>query len=166
MSYFPVAQGAKVANQVVANQVAKPQRRTMAIHVLEDDAGVNESLALLFAHFGFDVICHGNAESLFRGKPPGPDDIVFVDLKLPGVSGAEAIRWLKSLNDPPRVVVISGQSQAIIRSELAGLDVAGVLRKPLDQDAIVGELRRIGCDVQLWSHANRPNRPDHPNRRS
>jgi FixJ family two-component response regulator len=158
MTYSVAAQGANrfVANQVVANQVAKPQRRAMAIHVLEDDAGVNESLALLFAHFNFDVICHGNAESLFRGKPPGPDDIVFVDLKLPGVSGAEAIRWLQSLKGPPRVVVISGQSQAIIRSELAGLDVAGVLRKPLDQESIVGELRRIGCDVQLRSNGYHP----------
>jgi len=124
----------------------------MAIHLLEDDAGVNESLALLFAHFNFDVIRHADAESLFRGTPPGADDIVFVDLKLPGVSGAEAIRWLRSLKNPPRVVVISGQSQATIRSELAGMDVAGVLRKPLDQETILRELRRIGCDVQLRSN--------------
>ena len=119
-----------------------------AIHLLEDDSGVNESLAMLFEHFNFDVFCHRDAESLFRGAPPGGDDIVFVDLKLPGVSGAEAIRWLRSLKAPPRVIVISGQSQAIIRSDLAGMDVA-VLRKPLDQDTVLRELRRIGCDVAL-----------------
>src|SRR5215472_17345887 len=119
----------------------------MAIHLLEDDAGVNESLALLFAHFNVDVIRQNNAESLFRAKPPGADDVVFVDLKLPGVSGAEAIRWLQSLKEPPRIVVISGQSQGTIRSELAGMNVTRVLRKPLAQAAIVGELRRIGCDV-------------------
>jgi FixJ family two-component response regulator len=119
----------------------------MAIHLLEDDAGVNESLALLFVHFNFDVICHDNAESLFRTKPPGAADVVFVDLKLPGVSGADAIRWMQSLKDPPRIVVISGQSQLMIRSELAGMDVAGVLRKPLNQETILHELRRIGCDL-------------------
>jgi FixJ family two-component response regulator len=123
----------------------------MAIHLLEDDAGVNESLALLFTHFNFDVIRHGNAESLFRAKPPGADDVVFVDLKLPGVTGAETIRWLQSLKDPPRIVVISGQSRAVIRSELAGMNVAGVLRKPLNQQAVLRELRRIGFDVQLPS---------------
>jgi FixJ family two-component response regulator len=123
----------------------------MAIHLLEDDAGVNESLALLFTHFDFDVVCHGSAESLFRAKPPDASDIVFVDLKLPGVSGAEAIRWLQSLRDPPRVVVISGQSQAIIRSELDGMDVAGVLRKPLGQEAVLRELHRIGSYVQARS---------------
>jgi FixJ family two-component response regulator len=133
----------------VAAPFAELRSRTMTIHLLEDDAGVNESLALLFAHFNFEVICYDSAESLFRGKPPCGGDIVFVDLKLPGVSGAEAIRWLQSLKDPPRVVVISGQSRAAIRSELSGIDVAGVLRKPLDQETILSELRRIGCDVRL-----------------
>jgi FixJ family two-component response regulator len=127
----------------------------MAIHLLEDDAGVSESLALLFTYFNFDVIRHASAESLFLAKPPGADDIVFVDLKLPGISGADAIRWLQSLQDPPRIVVISGQSQAIIRSELAGMDVAGVLRKPLGQESILSELRRIGYDIQSRSVGHR-----------
>jgi FixJ family two-component response regulator len=120
-----------------------------AIHLLEDDSGVNESLAMLFEHFNIDVVCHRDAESLFRAAPPGGDDIVFVDLKLPGVSGAATIRWLQSLHAPPHVIVISGQSQAIIRSDLAGMDVAAVLRKPLDQETVIGELRRIGWDVSF-----------------
>src|SRR5262249_29263010 len=94
--------------------VAQPQGRTMSIHLLEDDAGVNESLALLLTHFNLHVIRHGSAESLFRAQPPSADDIVFVDLKLPGVSGAQTIRWLQSLKQPPHIVVISGQSQATI----------------------------------------------------
>jgi FixJ family two-component response regulator len=118
----------------------------MTIHLLEDDAGVNEALALLFTHFNFDVVRHDNAESLFDAAPPVANDIVFVDLNLPGASGADAIRWLQSLRNPPFIVVISGQSQTVIRSELAGMEVAAVLRKPLDQEVILGELYRIGSD--------------------
>jgi FixJ family two-component response regulator len=128
----------------------------MAIHLLEDDAGVNESLALLFAHFDVDVIRHNNAESLFRAKPPGANDIVFVDLKLPGVSGAEAIRWLQSLKEPPRIVVISGQSQVTIRSDLAGMNVAGILRKPLNQETVLRELCRIGYELPSIQHRSNP----------
>jgi FixJ family two-component response regulator len=123
----------------------------MTIHLLEDDAGVNEALALLFAHFNFDVVRHDNAESLFGAAPPVANDVVFVDLNLPGASGADAIRWLQSLRNPPFIVVISGQSQSIIRSELAGMEVTAVLRKPLDQDVILGELYRIGSDAVLQS---------------
>jgi FixJ family two-component response regulator len=129
--------------------LSKPQSRAMTIHLLEDDAGVNEALSLLFAHFNFDVVRHCDAESLIGAKPPDGEDIVFVDLNLPGASGADAIRWLQSLSNPPYVVVISGQSQAIIRSELAGMEVAAVLRKPLDQETILGELYRIGSNSRL-----------------
>src|SRR5262249_374768 len=126
--------------------VAQPQGRTMSIHLLEDDAGVNESLALLLTHFNLHVIRHVSAESMFRAHPPTPDDIVFVDLNVPGGSGTQTIRWLQSLKQPPQLVVISGQSQATIRSELAGIDVS-VLRKPLDQQTVLRELRRIGFDL-------------------
>src|SRR5215472_16398342 len=136
--------------------VTQPRSWTMAIHLLEDDAGVNESLALLFAHLNFDVIRHDSAESLFRAKPPGADDVVFVDLKLPGVSGAEAIRWLQSLKEPPRILVISGQSQVAIRSELAGMNVAGVLRKPLNQETVLRELCRIGYEFPSIRHRSNP----------
>jgi FixJ family two-component response regulator len=125
----------------------------MTIHLLEDDAGVNEALSLLFTYFNFDVVRHCNAESLFETKPPDGGDIVFVDLNLPGASGADAIRWLQSLGHPPFIVVISGQSQAVIRSELAGMEVAAVLRKPLDQEMILGELCRIGSNTRLRSVA-------------
>lgn len=121
----------------------------MTIHLLEDDAGVNEALSLLFTHFNFDVVRHCDAESLIGAQPPDGDDIVFVDLNLPGASGADAIRWLQSLKKPPYIVVISGQSQTVIRSELAGMEVAAVLRKPLDQETILGELHRIGWNTQL-----------------
>jgi FixJ family two-component response regulator len=123
----------------------------MTIHLLEDDAGVNEALALLFTHFNFDVVRHDNAESLFEAAPPVSTDVVFVDLNLPGTSGADAIRWLQSLRNPPFIVVISGQSQSVIRAELAGMEVAAVLRKPLDQEVILGELYRIGSDAVLRS---------------
>jgi FixJ family two-component response regulator len=129
----------------------------MTIHLLEDDAGVNEALALLFSHFKFDVVRHGNAESLFDAAPPAASDIVFVDLNLPGASGADAIRWLQSLKHPPFIVVISGQSQATILAELAGMEVTAVLRKPLDQEVILGELYRIGSDTVARSF-QRPRR--------
>ena len=42
----------------------------------------------------------------------------------------------------------------IIRSELAGMDIAGVLRKPLGQETILGELRRIGYKVPSAQRSN------------
>ncbi len=117
----------------------------MVIHVLEDDPGVSDSLALLLGHLGFEVVCHANAEEFFRIPPPGSRDVVFVDLMLPGISGAEVIRWLQRLKDPPRIVAMSGQSQSIIDAELRGIGVTQVMRKPLSQDAITAHLAQARC---------------------
>jgi FixJ family two-component response regulator len=42
--------------------------------------------------FNFAMVRHNDAESVLEAKPPDTNDIVFVDLKLPGASGANAIR--------------------------------------------------------------------------
>jgi len=115
----------------------------MAIHVLEDDPGVSDSLALLLGDMGFEVFCHHDAEHFFRNPPPASSDIVLVDLALPGITGAEVIRWLQRLKDPPRIVAMSGQSQAVIDAELRGIGITQVMRKPLNQAAIAAHLARL-----------------------
>ena len=115
----------------------------MAVHVVEDDPGVSDSLAILLEHLGFEVVCHADAEDFFRSAPPTSHDIVFVDLILPGISGAELIRWLGNLKDPPRIVAMSGQSQSTIDLQLRGITGLGemsVIRKPLSHGAITQQL--------------------------
>lgn len=116
---------------------------SMAVYVVEDDPGVSDSLAILLEHLGFEVVCHADAEDFFRSTPPTGKDIVFVDLILPGISGAELIRWLHSLKDPPRIVVMSGQSKSTIDLQLRGLpglDEMTIIRKPLSHGAITQQL--------------------------
>ena len=112
----------------------------MAVHVLEDDPGVSDALALLLDHLGFEVICHADAEDFFRAEPPKGKDIVFVDLMLPGISGKAVIRWLQQLREPPRIVAMSGQSQKVIDAELRGIGITQVIRKPLNHTAITSQL--------------------------
>ncbi|MFL9823817.1 response regulator [Rhodoplanes sp. SY1] len=118
----------------------------MAVHVVEDDPGVSDSLAILLEHLGFEVVCHSDAEDFFRAGPPAGQDIVFVDLILPGISGAELIRWLNGLKDPPRIVAMSGQSQNTIDLQLRGLEGVGemsIIRKPLSHGAITQQLATL-----------------------
>lgn len=111
-------------------------REPLRVHVVEDDAGVSDSLALILRNIGHDVVSHRDAESLFKGPVPEAGDTVIVDLSLPGIPGAQLVRWLLNLAAPPRVVVITGQSQGFIDHQLRGLVPDGVMRKPLDVDAI------------------------------
>ncbi len=112
----------------------------MIIHVIEDDPGVSDSLMVLLHNNSFTVKAYPSAEAFFRENPPEPGDAVLVDLRLPGIDGASVIRWLQRLEKPPRILVISGQTQAEIESQLRGIKVAHVLRKPLSGDVLTKHL--------------------------
>jgi FixJ family two-component response regulator len=114
--------------------------KTVTIHIVEDDPGVGDSLALLLGEIGHQVEVYPDAESFFEHVPPGPQDTVIVDLGLPGVSGVQLIRWVVRLSTPPRVIAITGQSRRAI-TELFGDDLQPVLlRKPLTEEALVALL--------------------------
>lgn len=108
------------------------------VHVVEDDLGVCDALRLLLEQMGHSVVAHADAESFFETGPPGPEDVVVVDLGLPGIAGIEIVRWVSRLDGPPHIVVISGLSQSRI-DELLRDVVAPVvlLRKPLSEAALV-----------------------------
>jgi len=108
----------------------------LRVHVVEDDEGVSDSLGIILGNLGHDVVSHRNAESLFAGAPPIATDAVIVDLSLPGIPGAQAVRWLLQLAGPPHIVVITGQSQSVIDHQLRGLGPTQLMRKPLDFDTI------------------------------
>lgn len=108
----------------------------MTVYVVEDDAGVSDSLLLLLRDMGHEAIAFPDAETFFRASPPGVEDTVFVDLVLPGISGTGIIRWLQNLRDPPRIIAMTGQSNQAIEWQLQGVTVTHLLRKPLDYRCI------------------------------
>jgi DNA-binding response OmpR family regulator len=103
----------------------------VAIHILEDDPGVSDSLQIFLQGMGHEAVTYPDAESFFEAAPPKPGDTIIVDLNLPGISGAQVIIWLRTLAAPPRVIAITGQPQSVIERLQRALDGILVLRKPL-----------------------------------
>lgn len=108
----------------------------VAVHILEDDPGVSDALRLLLTQYGHKVIAHPDAESFFEARPPRHEDVVIVDLGLPGISGAQVIRWLGALERPPRIICITGQAQHAIDEQLGDVAPPILLRKPLTEDKL------------------------------
>ena len=103
----------------------------LAVHILEDDPGVSDSLLMLFKNLGLEATAYPDAESFFETAKPRKDDTIIVDLLLPGISGATVIGWLKHLKEPPRIVAISGQAQSAIERQLKDVGPVELIRKPL-----------------------------------
>lgn len=112
----------------------------MAIHIVEDDPGVSDSLKMLLRNLGHEATVWLDGESFIDEADLALDDVVIVDLLLPGISGAGVIRWLRAKQDTPRIIAMTGQPQASIDREVYGLDLPTLVRKPLNEEAILSLL--------------------------
>ncbi len=92
---------------------------------------------------GFEICIATTAESamaLLRSDPVGPSiGAIVTDHVLPGASGAEFVRQLRSINPAVPVIVITGLPEA--ESEYTGLNVA-FRHKPCPPAELIALLRR------------------------
>jgi two-component system, cell cycle sensor histidine kinase and response regulator CckA len=76
----------------------------------------------------------------FREQPDG-FSVVLLDLTMPGLDGAEAMRIIRAINPAAPVLVMSGYSEEDVLARLRGLGPVAILRKPFTQQTL---LARIG----------------------
>ena len=63
--------------------------------------------------------------------------IVYLDLTMPGIGGAETLRQIRARRPALPVVVITADVQAQTLEELGTLGVSGVIRKPADKVTVL-----------------------------
>src|SRR3989304_510201 len=106
--------------------------------VVDDDPVIGKSFHRVLSSKGYAVITAADGEEALRKLNAETYDMVFTDIRMPGISGIEVAKHLKASQPWLPVVIVTGygseENQA--RAEEAG--VSGFLRKPLSPEMIVG----------------------------
>lgn len=81
-------------------------------------------------------------EGIARAEELRPD-IVLMDVKMPGVDGIEALRKLRDLGNPARVLVVTSftEKRTVVPALRAG--AAGYVYKDVDPDALASAIRSV-----------------------
>jgi CheY-like chemotaxis protein len=85
-----------------------------------------------------------------------PIDLVFLDLKMPVMSGFEVLEWLRSANLPraPKVLVLSGSNDHGDRVRAVELGAAGYIVKPIAAADLRERLTSFsGVSAEVGAHA-------------
>ena len=117
--------------------------------VVDDERGIREALKQLLEYEGIEVeTCASGAEALAR-YPAFRPHLVFLDVKMEGMDGLEALRRLRALDPQAQVVMISGHGTIQMAVEATQLGAYDFLEKPLDTDRTLLTLRNALAHLDL-----------------
>src|SRR5207237_10493442 len=78
------------------------------ILIVDDEAGIRESLSSILKDEGYQVDTVGSAEEALERSAVGDLEVVLLDVWLPGIDGLEALSRIQALPHPPAVIMLSG----------------------------------------------------------
>lgn len=108
------------------------------ILVVDDDPVVSKSIGRVLAGKGYAVISAQNGEEALSKLGSETYDVVFTDIKMPGMSGLEVAERVKASQPWLPVVIVTGYGTDAYEARAAAAGVSGFLRKPLSPEMIEG----------------------------
>jgi two-component system nitrogen regulation response regulator NtrX len=111
------------------------------ILVVDDEKGIRQALGQLLEYEGYEVKTAGNAVDAITEYERFRPQLVFMDVKMAGIDGLEALKRLKQSDANAVVVMISGHGTIQTAVEATQLGAYDFLEKPLDTDRILVTLR-------------------------
>ncbi|KAA0000719.1 MAG: response regulator [Thermoplasmata archaeon] len=126
----------------------------MRVLIVDDNATLLAQLKkyLTLKHFTVDTA--GRGEDALSMLETGHYEVLIIDLKMPGLSGMDVLRWIHGRNIHSKVIVITGYGDTETAVEVMKLGAAEYIQKPFDPE----ELARLIEKVVMLPEARAPAR--------
>ena len=112
-----------------------------AVHIIDDDQALRESLAFLLRTHQLEVRSFDSAKTFLDALPDASLGCVITDIRMPGMSGIDLLRQLKELKVSVPVIVITGHGDVSLAVEAMKIGAADFFEKPFNDDQLVASVR-------------------------
>lgn len=108
------------------------------VFIVDDDASIRESLALLLSSVGYNVETFASAKKFIgmEPQPKGPACIV-LDIKMPGLSGLDLQKEMSTRNYALPIIFITGHGDIPMSVKAMKRGAVDFLAKPFDDDELI-----------------------------
>ncbi len=120
-----------------------------AISIIDDDPGVLDSLAILFASKGYEVARHSSARSFLDADYVS--GCVISDVRMPEMTGLDLLRELKSHMDPRPIVILTGHGDIEMAVQAVRLGAFEFFEKPFKHDKLLETVERAEKELDELS---------------
>jgi CheY-like chemotaxis protein len=116
---------------------------TIKVLVVEDDERVAELFASTLEEAGHAaMVCHNGPDGLAMIRDYSPE-VVFLDVRMPGMSGIEVLRAIRSMDASLPVILVTGHATPGEIEQARQLGVTEVVNKPYILNEFTAALTRI-----------------------
>ncbi len=111
------------------------------ILIVDDEASMRKMLDILLTQEGYEVQTAPNAEAAMDALNLHPFDLVLSDIRMPGLSGIDLLRRLKTEDSQTEVVLMTAYASTESAIEAIKLGAFDYVTKPFQVDELVNIVR-------------------------
>jgi two-component system nitrogen regulation response regulator NtrX len=111
--------------------------------LIDDDAGIRESMRMPLEYEGYEYIAAATAEEGIAAIQRESPDIVFLDIKMPGMDGLEALSKIKAIDESLPVVMISAHGTASVGADATRRGAIDFIEKPFGAERLLVTIRNV-----------------------
>ncbi|NLX64489.1 MAG: response regulator [Clostridiaceae bacterium] len=121
----------------------------LRIMVVDDESIVIESIKYIIEKNFKDVmlagVAHSGREAIEKAETIKPD-IIFMDIKMPGINGIDAIKEIKEVLPNVQFIILSACEQFEYAKEAVNLGVSEYLLKPVNRSKLIEIIRQAAIN--------------------
>ena len=117
--------------------------------VIDDEKPTLKMFRLFLIAYGYEVLIAEDGQTgleIFKKESP---DIVFTDIKMPGLDGIEVLRKIKETDPLTEVIVVTGHGDMDLAIQALNLGAADFINKPIAKIALDSALGRAEERIKL-----------------
>ena len=115
--------------------------RKPVILVVDDDAPILTLMRSLLREFGFEARTATSGAAAIEAARAEAPDLVLLDKNMPGMSGGDVIRALRSDVGLENVPILLLTGDPVAPQEIAELGANGTVQKPFDIQDLLAQIR-------------------------
>lgn len=124
----------------------------MKILIIDDERAIRNSMKEILSDEGYSVDTAENGAEGLKMVSAGRYDVVFCDIKMPGMDGVEVLEKIEASGADSAVVMISGHGDIDTAVECIKKGAFDFIQKPLDLNRLLASIRNATDKTKLMSH--------------
>ena len=116
--------------------------RKICVLVVDDDNLLRKLVTTQLGRSGFDASAAANGQEALDHLRETDCDVVLLDIQMPGMSGLDALRAIRKMEDAPEVVMLTADTSLATGIEAMRLGAYDYLTKPARLDEMEAVIRK------------------------